>query len=131
MGTNVDEKELSMVRKEVETESTEEVETENAKSMATEHNEKVEREVKTKNIVGRIPTGSGTVEPEAKTKGTGAEVCEKETLLHPRHFIPRFKDEYELETDSVLNEKVNRILADPSYTTRTAQSQSSSAHDVF
>lgn len=45
--------------------------------------------------------------------------------------LSHFQDEYELESGSVLTEKVILGLAYPQYSTCRAQGQSSSAHFVF
>lgn len=58
------EHEVTMVSKNVEAENSEGKKPENANDNETGNSEKLERELRKKNIVETIPTGSGAAKPE-------------------------------------------------------------------
>lgn len=104
---------------------------ENTKTAVTENSEKMQRQVKEKNIVDKIVTGSSAGEPDVIPK-----VREMSAAIEIYCFVldTSFKDvedECELETGAVLSEMVNLALSDPPYSTHSARSHSNLAQDVF
>lgn len=65
------------------------------------------------------------------TEGTGTVVYDEGVLGHPDTSFKDLGGKYELDNGFALIEKTNLVLASPRFSTRRAQSQFSSAHDVF
>lgn len=82
-------------------------------------------------IVNTTFTGSGAAETEA-----GPEVDMLSSAIKKICFIrdisfKGLKEEYKLDTGSVLTEELSPVLAHSPYSSSGAQRQSSSAQDVF
>lgn len=60
----MNEEKLSLARREVQTKNAEKMETERTEETGTENSEEGERELKKKNNVNTISTGSGAAKPE-------------------------------------------------------------------
>lgn len=99
--------------------------------MKTEKSDEVKEKVKKEDTVDTIPTGSGAAKPKIVPEVEEVKSAMKEYCLVWDALFSYLDDKYELGTGSFLSKKVNLVLADQPYTTRSVRIQLSSAHDVF
>lgn len=88
----------------------------------------MQRYVREKKDVDKIPAGSGAGEPEA-----GPAVMVSKSAMCRNWFIwdTSLKNECEINTGSVLTRKVSPVQIDLTYNTRSAPDQLSSAQDML
>lgn len=99
--------------------------------MRTENSEEVKREMKEKNTVDLISTGSGAAKPDAEPEVEMLKYAMKKYAYVQKILFNDFKDEYKPETGSFPTSKVNLSAADPPYSTCSARAWPNSAHDDF
>lgn len=87
--------------------------------------------MKKEDTVDTISTSSGPAEPKAGSKAEILKCALEKHCLIRDSSLNELQEEHEFETSSVLTEQVTFVLADPPYSTRSAQGQSNSAHDIF
>lgn len=90
-----------------------EMETEVSKEMGAENGVEMKREVKKKGTVDKTPTSSGAGKLEARPEEQMLNSAIKDYCFISDISFSDLAHEYELETDFVLTEKANLVLADP------------------
>lgn len=91
----------------------------------------MEKELKKNTTVDTISTCFGAGEPEARLPVEVSRSALKKHCFTLGISFNDLEDEYVLGTGSVLCEKVNLVLTNPSYSTRSARDKSSSGHDLL
>lgn len=87
--------------------------------------------MKEEDSVYTISKASGAAETKAEPQKEVLKSAMKKCCFTRDTSFNDLENEYELGSGSVLTEKVNPVLADPPYSTRSARGQSNCAYDVF
>lgn len=127
----MDEENVVVVQKEVETGNIKEVGIERTKRVGTENSKGTEKEVREEDNVDKISACFDAAESETRPELEVLKSEMKEYCFFRNTSFNDPEDEYELKNGSVLTEKVHLVLTDPPYITCGARGQLSSTHNVL